>query len=128
MPTSPTTRHNKPPVAPHEGTGRPHSLEGSFRAVAVRAGTDALTVTLEDGREVIAAYSLFPRLAQASPAARRRWELIGRGTGLHWPELDEHISVYSIVHPERTVLAREQPAARTSNRGPRRGSHSARTR
>ena len=39
----------------------------------------------------------YPRLAEGSPAERRRWELIGPGVGIHWPALDEDISVEGLL-------------------------------
>lgn len=56
----------------------------------------ALVVQLSDGRQISVPVVFFPRLMHGTPAERARWELIGRGTGIHWPELDEDISVESI--------------------------------
>jgi hypothetical protein len=81
--------------------------ESRYRAVAVRAGADALTVRLDDGREITTPYHHFPRLQRATAAQRARWELIGRGTGIHWPDLDEDVSVFSVVHPGETRPARD---------------------
>lgn len=53
-------------------------------------------VTLADGRELAAPLEWFPRLRDASPAQRGHWRPIGRGRGVHWPELDEDISVASL--------------------------------
>lgn len=39
----------------------------------------------------------FPRLAHGSAAERAHWRLIGRGEGIHWPELDEDLSVESLL-------------------------------
>jgi len=52
-----------------------------------------LRIILTDGRELSAPLAWFPRLRDASPEQRRHWELIGRGHGIHWPEVDEDISV-----------------------------------
>jgi hypothetical protein len=57
----------------------------------------ALHVRLADGREVSAPLEWFPRLRDASPEQRRRWRLIGGGVGLHWPDLDEDISVAGLL-------------------------------
>ena len=66
-------------------------------AVAV-AFTDAeLIVTLADGRSVSAPLEWFPRLLRATPAQRANWSLIGRGVGIHWAEVDEDISVRSLL-------------------------------
>ena len=66
-------------------------------AVAV-AFTDAeLIVTLADGRSVSAPLEWFPRLLRATPAQRANWRLIGRGVGIHWEDVDEDISVGSLL-------------------------------
>jgi hypothetical protein len=39
----------------------------------------------------------FPRLRDATPAQRGNWRLIGHGEGVHWPDLDEDISVHSLL-------------------------------
>ncbi len=56
-----------------------------------------LKVTLEDGRELAAPLAWYPRLRDVSPAARQNWRLIGRGEGIHWPEIDEDISVLGLL-------------------------------
>ncbi len=56
----------------------------------------ALVVQLSDGRQISVPITFYPRLMHGTPEERARWELIGRGTGIHWPELDEDISVESI--------------------------------
>ncbi len=48
---------------------------------------------LADGRELSVPLSWFPRLAAATHVQQDRWELIGEGTGIHWPDVDEDISV-----------------------------------
>jgi hypothetical protein len=66
-------------------------------AVDVRADDTALHVTLADGRELAAPLEWFPRLRDASQEQRNHWRLIGRGQGIHWPDLDEDISVASLL-------------------------------
>jgi hypothetical protein len=39
----------------------------------------------------------FPRLFDATPEQRRNWRLIGRGEGIHWPDVDEDISVIGLL-------------------------------
>jgi hypothetical protein len=58
---------------------------------------DALRVILADGREVSAPLAWFPRLLAASPEQRAHWRLIGGGIGIHWPDVDEDISVDSLL-------------------------------
>jgi hypothetical protein len=56
-----------------------------------------LVVTLADARRISAPLEWFPRLLAATPAQRANWRLIGRGIGIHWEEIDEDISVRSLL-------------------------------
>jgi hypothetical protein len=69
--------------------------------------TAKMWVHLSDGRVVGVPLSFFPRLEKASPEERRRWTISGEGTGLHWDELDEDISVEHLMlgYGDRTRLA-----------------------
>lgn len=73
------------------------TLENDPLAVAVEFSTDAFRVVLDDGRELSVPLAWFPRLLHATPEQRHEWELIGRGEGLHWEELDEDISVAGLL-------------------------------
>lgn len=66
-------------------------------ATDVRVTDDQLFVVLADGRELAAPLAWFPRLMNASDAQRTNWRLIGRGHGIHWPDLDEDVSVGSLL-------------------------------
>jgi len=66
-------------------------------AVEISFDSDALHVVLADGREVSAPLTWFPRLAAATVAQRSNWRFIGRGVGIHWPEVDEDVSVESLL-------------------------------
>jgi Protein of unknown function (DUF2442) len=66
-------------------------------ACQVRVTNEALVVELEDGRVVSVPLGWYPRLAEGTAAERRRWELIGPGIGIHWPDLDEDISVEALL-------------------------------
>ena len=66
-------------------------------AVEVRVTDDSIHVVLADGREVTAPLAWSPRLADATPQQRKNWRLIGRGQGIHWPDVDEDISVASLL-------------------------------
>ena len=70
-----------------------------FDSTAVEVSTDdfMLRVRLADGREIAAPLEFFPRLRDASPEQRSRWELIGDGYGIHWDDIDEDISVPSLL-------------------------------
>ena len=75
------------------------SAAGSVRidpdpaAIDVEVSDTLLRIVLTDGRELAAPLAWFPRLRDATPDERRHWELIGRGHGIHWPDVDEDVSV-----------------------------------
>jgi hypothetical protein len=71
-------------------------------AQAVAVSDDTLTVDLADGRSISAPLAWFPRLAHGSAAERANWRLIGRGEGVHWPDLDEDISVDNLLTGTRS--------------------------
>lgn len=58
---------------------------------------DRLTVCFDDGRIVSLPLRWYPRLNRATPAQRRNWELIGRGYGVHWPNVDEDLSAEGLL-------------------------------
>jgi Protein of unknown function (DUF2442) len=66
-------------------------------AIDVMVTDERLIVTLADGRELAAPLIWFPRLMEATDEQRRRWQFIGSGHGIHWPEVDEDISVASLL-------------------------------
>ena len=63
----------------------------------VRVTERALVVELRDGRVVSVPLAWYPRLAEGSARERRHWELLGPGIGIHWPDLDEDISVHGLL-------------------------------
>ena len=67
------------------------------RAVAATVDDRTLSIELNDGRTISAPLVWFPRLLHAQPGERQDWRLIGEGEGVHWPRLDEDISVESLV-------------------------------
>ena len=66
-------------------------------AQEVRLSDDALIVDLVDGRTLSVPLTWYPRLAHGTVAERANWRLIGRGHGIHWPQLDEDISVEDLL-------------------------------
>ena len=69
----------------------------SLRATAVQVTADALSVDLADGRSITVPLAWYPRLVHGTPAERSHLRLIGGGEGVHWPDLDEDISIEGIV-------------------------------
>jgi hypothetical protein len=74
------------------------------RARRVEITDDTLTAHLEDGRTIACPLVWYPRLLDASEAERANFRLIGPGTGIHWPDLDEDVSVRGML------LGRASPA------------------
>lgn len=66
-------------------------------AVAVELTDDALIVHLDDGRTITTPLAWYPRLVFATPEERNNCEILGRGTGIHWPDLDEDLSVAGML-------------------------------
>ena len=83
-------------------------------AVGVRCTSSSLVVDLADGRQVSAPLDWFPRLRKASPRQRREFELIGGGIGIHWPSIDEDISVENLLLPKALVRNRKAPRSTRS--------------
>lgn len=67
------------------------------RAVGADVTADELVVRLEDGRTIATPLAWYPRLLHATEAERKNFRLVGRGVGLHWPELDEDLSVIGML-------------------------------
>lgn len=63
----------------------------------VTVSEDTLTVDLSDGRSVSVPVGWYPRLWHGNVSERNHWRLIGRGVGIHWPELDEDISLAGLL-------------------------------
>ena len=66
-------------------------------AVRVAVSEDTVSVELADGRTIAAPLAWYPRLAHATAEERRGWRLIAGGRGLHWPAVDEDISVANLL-------------------------------
>jgi hypothetical protein len=66
-------------------------------AQQVTVTEDTLVVDLNDGRTVSVPLAWYPRLSYGTAEERNNWRLIGHGEGIHWPDLDEDISVENIV-------------------------------
>lgn len=72
------------------------------RAQRVSVTEDTLVVELVDGRTIAVPVTWYPRLAHGNQAERRNWRLIGEGEGIHWPDLDEDISVEGLLAGRRS--------------------------
>lgn len=67
------------------------------RIIDLSFSSDSLRVVLADGREVSAPLEWFPRLRDATDMQKKNWRIIGRGIGVHWEDIDEDISVNSLL-------------------------------
>ena len=56
-----------------------------------------MSVKLSDGRTITVPLVWYPRLLKASASARRNWELCGAGSGIHWPDADEDLSIAGLL-------------------------------
>jgi len=66
-------------------------------AQSVAFDAHMMRVSLIDGRELGVPLVWFPTLRKATPAQRRRYEIAGGGISLHWPELDEDLSIAGLM-------------------------------
>ena len=64
---------------------------------AVRVTDDTLTAELSDGRTISVPLDWYPRLIHATPRERDNWQPVGGGEGIHWPDLDEDVSVEGLL-------------------------------
>lgn len=71
------------------------------RARSVLLTDEDVRVDLTDGRSISAPLRWFPRLHAATPAERAVWELLAGGIGIHWPEIDEDLSVAGLIAGDR---------------------------
>jgi Protein of unknown function (DUF2442) len=76
------------------------------RVSAVSFDSDRLVVDLMDGRTIAVPLAWYPRLLEATPEQRSDWEVAGAGYGIHWPQIDEDLSVEGLL--------RGAPAARAA--------------
>lgn len=58
---------------------------------------DSPVVDLADGRTVSVPLAWYPRLMHETQGERSHWRIIGKGEGIHWPDVDENISVENIL-------------------------------
>ena len=71
------------------------------RISGVSVSANAITVCLVDGRKVSVPLDWSWRLAGATPAPRKNFEIIGKGVGIHWPDIDEDLSIEGMLRGAR---------------------------
>ena len=88
------------------------AASNSPRIQDVRVSEDQITAQLTDGRVISVPLAWSWRLSEATPAQRANFRLIGSGQGVHWPEIDEDISVEGMLHgipaPRSKMAANER--------------------
>jgi len=72
-------------------------LKAGARVRDARSTEDSLVVDLLDGRTISVPLAWFPRLLHATPEQRAHWETAGAGFGIHWPDLDEDLSMAGLL-------------------------------
>jgi hypothetical protein len=73
------------------------TIEHAPLATGLSFTADEMNVTLADGRRLSVPLAWFSRLAKATPDQLRNFELMGDGEGIHWPDLDEDLSVEGLL-------------------------------
>ena len=77
-------------------------------ALEVRFDEHSMIVDLSDGRILSVPLAWFPRLFDATPEQRGEYRFIGRGRGIHWPRIDEDISVRGLLEGRGDMTLRDQ--------------------
>lgn len=73
------------------------TLTAEAKAQKIMVTDDTLAVDLSDGRTISVPLAWFPRLLHGTPEERSNWRFIGEKEGIHWPDLDEDISVENLL-------------------------------
>jgi hypothetical protein len=94
-------------------------------ATQVSVTDDTLSVDLTDGRTIAVPLAWYPQLEHASVKERKSWRLIAGGQGIHWPDLDEDVSVANLLDGEpsgesQSSFKKWLAARSKKSRGPRR--------
>lgn len=73
------------------------SLTADTRANNIVITGERLSVESNDGRSISAPLAWYPRLLHGTPEERNNWRLLGNAEGIHWPDLDEDISIENLL-------------------------------
>ena len=73
------------------------AIQADERVKDVKVDSDALQVDLMDGRSIRVPLAWYPCLLEASDLQRSNWERCGGGYGIHWPDIDEHVSTEGLL-------------------------------
>ncbi|HEX8695525.1 MAG TPA: DUF2442 domain-containing protein [Longimicrobium sp.] len=86
------------------------ALRVDARITAVRVTDDSIIADLADGRSISVPLAWSWRLAEATPEQRANWRLVGSGQGVHWPDVDEDISVRGMLDGVPAARPAPRPA------------------
>ena len=75
------------------------------RAEKLTFSNDAMSVRLADGRTLIVPLAWYPRLQHGSAKERQNYEIIGEGEYIHWPDLDEDLTVVGLLEGRKSAEA-----------------------
>ncbi len=84
---------------------------GDERVADVRFEAERLIVDLADGRTIAVPLAWYPRLLGATPAQRSNWTRAGGGLGIHWPDVDEDLSVAGLLREASAPMSRRRAAS-----------------
>ncbi|MCX7840472.1 MAG: DUF2442 domain-containing protein [Anaerolineae bacterium] len=89
-------------------------VESEPRIVGLKVTNDSIVAQLADGRTISVPLAWSWRLSEATPEQRNRFEIMGNGQGVHWPDLDEDISAWGMLYgvPARRPKRQVQPRQR----------------
>jgi Protein of unknown function (DUF2442) len=88
------------------------TIDGRTLEIAdVHCTDEDLVVSLKDGRKIVTPLWWYPRLYHAAPEQRRRWELAGAGRGIHWPDVDEDLSLEGMLRGAKAPDAKQPEPA-----------------
>lgn len=68
----------------------------TIKNITFRQG--AMTLHFSDGRKVSTPIAWYPRLDRATAKQRNNWQILGKNRGIHWPDVDEDLSIEGILH------------------------------
>ncbi|MCC6492210.1 MAG: DUF2442 domain-containing protein [Pirellulales bacterium] len=86
-------------------------------AESVQFSNDSMTIRLDDGRALSVPLAWYPRLLHGGDAERSNYELIGDGEGIHWPDLDEDVSIEGLLAGRRSAESDASLAPWLAKRG-----------
>ena len=91
------------------------------RVTEVTFTKDTFSVALRDGRTITVPLAWYPRLLEASAAARKNWQIAGGGYGIHWPDIDEDLSTEGLLRGAPAPRPHQPEAAESNSSRPTKG-------